>query len=198
MQLDKLVAYHKILGDPTRLRMLYILAEGECSGQQLAERLNLSQPTITHHASKLREGSLIKERRDKNTVYFSLNPYFIEAGAADTLKFILHDKGGSAEMETSAETIKQSVLRNFFAKDGRLKQIPAQLKKKLIVLEHLAGQLEQGRKYKEREINEFIKRYHDDFATLRRELIMQRFMYREDGIYELNPVEMWASWQTLK
>ncbi|ANS74096.1 ArsR family transcriptional regulator [Paenibacillus yonginensis] len=203
MQLEKIVAYHKAMGDPTRIRMLMLLAEQERSGQELAELLHLSQPTITHHAAKLREAALIKERRDRNTVYFQVNPYFIEQGAAASVANILNRTGGGQAMEDTTqqsdqETLKQSVLRNFFAKDGRLKQIPAQLKKKVIVLEHLAEQLTPGRKYEEKEINEFIKQYHEDFATLRREFIMHQFMYREEGVYELNPKTMWTSWQQLR
>ncbi|WP_223067450.1 metalloregulator ArsR/SmtB family transcription factor [Paenibacillus caui] len=202
MQLDKMVAYHKAMGDPTRLRMLMLLSKQERSGQELAELLHLSQPTITHHAAKLREAALIKERREKNTVYFSLDRYFIENGALASVNAILNRKEGDP-MEDSAvltknETMRKSVLSNFFAKDGRLKQIPSQLKKKVIVLEYFAQQLEPGRKYEEKEINEFIKRYHEDYATLRRELIMHQFMYRENGIYELNPQTMWTSWQNLR
>ena len=60
MQLDKMVTYHKAMGDPTRIRILTLLTEQERSGQELAELLHLSQPTITHHAAKLREAALIK------------------------------------------------------------------------------------------------------------------------------------------
>ncbi len=77
MQLDKVVAYHKALADPTRIRMLILLAEGELNGGELAERLSVTPATITHHAAKLREASLINERREKNTIYFRLNHYFI-------------------------------------------------------------------------------------------------------------------------
>ena len=96
------------------------------------------------------------------------------------------------------EALSKSVLRNFFSKDGRLKQIPAQLKKKLIVLQYMAERLESGHKYEEKELNEFIKQYHDDFATLRRELIMHQFMYRENDVYELNPKTMWEAWESLR
>jgi hypothetical protein len=75
--------------------------------------------------------------------------------------------------------------------------MPVQLKKKLIVLELLVSKLEKGRKYSEREINEFIKNFHGDFATIRREFIMHQFMFRENQIYELNPPEMWAKWEVL-
>ncbi|WP_272036452.1 DUF2087 domain-containing protein [Paenibacillus sp. JJ-100] len=197
MQLEKIVAYHKALADPTRLRMLLLLSEGELHGQALAERLNLSQPTVTHHAAKLREAALIQERREKNTVYFTLNPYFIREYAQASVDFIFKRKDHS-DMTDVNETLKASIMRNFFSKDGRLRQIPAQYKKKLVVLEYLVEQLEFGRKYSEKEINAFIQNYHEDFATLRREFIMHQFMYREDGVYELNPREMWTRWDQVK
>ncbi|MDP4097435.1 metalloregulator ArsR/SmtB family transcription factor [Paenibacillus sp. P96] len=198
MQLDKIVNYHKALADPTRMRVLLLLAGGEMNGQALAEKLNLSQPTVTHHAAKLREAALIKERRDKNTVYFTLNEDFIRQNAEASVKFIFDKGGREVEEEEVHEPLAASVMRNFFAKDGRLRQMPAQYKKKLIVLQHLAEQLEPGRKYSERELNEWIKTYYDDFATLRRELIMHQFMYREHDIYELNPRAMWTRWESVR
>ncbi|MWV43431.1 metalloregulator ArsR/SmtB family transcription factor [Paenibacillus sp. HJL G12] len=197
MQLEKIVNYHKALADPTRLRILLLLSEGEMNGQALAEKLNISQPTVTHHAAKLREAALITERREKNTVYFAQNRYFIQQHAQASLQFIIKE-GGKQMSEPANENVKAAVLRNFFAKDGRLRQIPAQYKKKLIALEHMVEQLEPGRKYTEKEMNEFIKHYHEDFATIRREFIMHQFMYREDGIYELNPRELWTRWENVK
>ncbi|MGQ3480383.1 DUF2087 domain-containing protein [Paenibacillus sp. TY11] len=198
MQLDKMVNYHKALADPTRMRILLLLSRGEMHGQALAKKLNLSQPTVTHHASKLREAGLIKERRDKNTVYFTLNPELIRQHAEATVRFIFEKGEGEEEMSELNETLETTVLRNFFAKDGKLRQIPAQYKKKLIVLQMLAEKLEPGRMYPERELNEWIKQYHEDFATIRRELIMHQFMYREREMYELNPREMWTRWDQVR
>ncbi|WP_342435056.1 metalloregulator ArsR/SmtB family transcription factor [Paenibacillus sp. FSL H7-0442] len=198
MQLDKMVNYHKALADPTRMRILLLLSRGEMHGQALAKKLNLSQPTVTHHASKLRETGLIKERRDKNTVYFTLNPELIRQHAEATVRFIFEKGEGEEEMSELNETLEASVLRNFFSKDGKLRQIPAQYKKKLIVLQMLAEKLEPGRMYPERELNEWIKQYHEDFATIRRELIMHQFMYREREMYELNPREMWTRWDQVR
>jgi hypothetical protein len=200
MQLDKLVNYHKALADPTRIKILIILAEGECNGQLLAEKLSLTPATITHHANKLREASLINERREKNTIYFSLNDYFIHSNATAIIEVIYRKTANKGEKESMDDTYKKlqdSVIRNFFTSEGKLKQIPAQLKKKLIVLEYLVSQLEKGRKYTEKEINDYIKPFHEDFATIRREFIMHQFMYREKDIYELNPREMWARWDSL-
>ncbi|MEK3748053.1 metalloregulator ArsR/SmtB family transcription factor [Paenibacillus sp. FSL E2-8871] len=198
MQLEKIVNYHKALADPTRLRLLLLLSQGEMHGQALAEKLNLSQPTVTHHAAKLREAALIKERRDKNTVYFKLNPEFISSGAEASLQFIFSKGARNMEEKSPENSLKESVLRNFFSKDGRLRQIPAQYKKKLIALQYMVEKLEPGVVYSEKEINEFIKQFHEDFATIRREFIMHQFMYRENDKYELNPQEIWTRWEDVE
>jgi biotin operon repressor len=198
MQLEKIVNYHKALADPTRLRLLLLLSQGEMHGQALAEKLNLSQPTVTHHAAKLREVALIMERRDKNTVFFKLNPEFISSGAEASLQFIFSKGARNMEEKSPENSLKESVLRNFFSKDGRLRQIPAQYKKKLIALQYMVEKLEPGVVYSEKEINEFIKQFHEDFATIRREFIMHQFMYRENDKYELNPQELWTRWEDAK
>lgn len=198
MQLDKVVNYHKALADPTRIKILILLAEGELNGQVLAEKLSVTPATITHHAAKLREASLINERREKNTIYFSLNHYFIKNNANATANLIYRTtEGGIINLDDNHKRLKESVIKNFFTVEGKLKSLPAQLKKKLIVLDHLVSKLEKGRKYSEQEINDFIKNFHDDFATIRREFIMHQFMFRENHIYELNPQEMWAKWEAL-
>ncbi|MDQ6419523.1 DUF2087 domain-containing protein [Paenibacillus sp. LHD-117] len=198
MQLDKVVKYHKALSDVTRVRMLVLLADGELNGQVLAEKLSVTPATITFHAAKLREASLIHERRDKNTIYFCLNPYFLKQGAAGVERLIFKSRGEDVMEQEEYVRVKESVIRNFFAADGKLKSIPSQLKKKLIVLEHVVSKLESGREYGESEINAFIKLYHNDFATIRREFIMHQFMFRENETYELNPRELWTKWEELK
>jgi len=198
MQLDKVVAYHKALADPTRVKMLILLAEGERNGQVLAEKLSVTPATITHHAAKLREASLINERREKNTIYFSLNDYFLKNNAAAAINLIYRGAdGGIGMLNEEQKRLRDSVIRNFFSKEGKLKNIPSQLKKKLIILEHMVTNLEAGRRYSEKEINEYIMAYHEDFATIRREFIMHQFLFREKEIYELNPQEMWAKWVNL-
>lgn len=100
-------------------------------------------------------------------------------------------------MDDHHAKLRNSVLRNFFTVEGTLKHLPVQLKKKLIVLEHLVSGLEQGRSYSEKEINEYIKRFDEDYATIRREFIIYRFMSRENEIYTLNPPQEWTKWETL-
>lgn len=189
MQLNKIVDFHKALGDLTRVRIIALLQQGQLSGQEIASKLGLKPPTITHHMTKLRDVGLIKERRDKNTIYFSLNTKILEMSAKAIFSV---GTGGNANMEMSVtEEESAAIINNFFTKDGKLKIYPAQRKKKLVVLAHMIKGFEFGKVYQEREINEYLKEFHEDYATLRRELIMCQFMYRENNQYELNPVELW-------
>ena len=70
-----------------------------------------------------------------------------------------------------------------FTKNGRLTSLPKQWEKRSIVLDHVAQVFEPGREYGEKEVNELLKRFHDDFAMLRRYLVDEGFMDRDHGIY---------------
>ena len=103
--------------------------------------------------------------------------------APSTISF--HLKSDEAAVQDERERLwREKVLRSFFDEDGRLRTIPAQRKKRLIVLEKLAEAFEPGHTYTEREVNLIIADVHDDFATLRRDLVDERFMTRENGQYQ--------------
>jgi hypothetical protein len=75
------------------------------------------------------------------------------------------------------------VLHNFLAADGHLTTIPSKHSKLLVVLDHLAQQFEPGRTYPEPEVNDILRRFHPDFAALRRYLVEDGFLTREDNVY---------------
>jgi hypothetical protein len=83
----------------------------------------------------------------------------------------------------AAPTDDDRVLRNYLNEDGRLKTIPSVRKNLIVILKWLAEHFEVGRKYTEKEVNAVILQYHEDYATLRRELIGHQLMQREKGIY---------------
>lgn len=190
LQLSRLVNFHKTLGDPTRIRIIALLQHGPLHGQAIAGKLGLKPPTITHHMAKLRDIGLVYERREKNTIYFSLNIKKLEYSASAILNMVSeHQKNG--ELITN-ELERNHVIKNFFTLDGKLKHFPSQRKKKIIVLEHILKGLKMGVTYDEHDINVYLEQYHEDYATLRRELIMNHFMYREKNKYEMNPPELWV------
>ena len=78
------------------------------------------------------------------------------------------------------------VLRAFLDEEGRLRSIPVARAKRAVVLEYLADHLEAGRTYRERELSAVLRRFHDDVATLRRELVGAKLVVRTtDGVYKL-------------
>lgn len=66
---------------------------------------------------------------------------------------------------------------------GRLTRIPAQRKKRDVILQELASLFEPGRTYTEREVSDRLAEYHPDFFTLRRELVGLGLLARENSIY---------------
>lgn len=76
----------------------------------------------------------------------------------------------------------QKVLRTYLS-DGRLRLMPRAGAKRRIVLDYLATQFEPGVRYSEAQVNAVLRVYHDDFAALRRYLIDERLLSRENGRY---------------
>jgi hypothetical protein len=71
----------------------------------------------------------------------------------------------------------------YFDAEGRLKEIPVGQTRQRFVLEHVVTTFEAGVRYPEKEVNEKLKAFHPDFATLRRYLIDHKLMQRENNIY---------------
>jgi hypothetical protein len=67
-----------------------------------------------------------------------------------------------------------------FVRGGRLTSIPVARGKRLVVLDHLAGLFEPGRRYTETEVNHTLGAWHPDYAALRRYLVDEGFLRRAD------------------
>ena len=83
---------------------------------------------------------------------------------------------------TQAE--KDEVLARYFNVDNKLliKGFPAKEKKKIIIMQRLICSFQPNRHYSEKEVNEILKQYYDDFVSVRRSLIQYGFLDRNgDG-----------------
>ncbi|HET6667265.1 MAG TPA: DUF2087 domain-containing protein [Intrasporangium sp.] len=78
---------------------------------------------------------------------------------------------------------RDAVLRAFLAPDGSLTDIPTRLRKRLVVLDHLAQEFEPGERYDEAAVNVRLRAFHPDVAALRRYLVDEGFLDRADGLY---------------
>lgn len=175
------VALFKCLADKSRLQILRSLAQEDMYVELLSERLGLSPSTVSFHLKKLAEiGAVTSTKAQYYTVYS------LQRGMFDrTILSIIAEESDEAALQEEREAqYRNKVLSSFFDTDGRLTVIPSQRKKRLIVLEQLAAAFEPGKTYTEREVNLTIAEFHDDFCTLRRELVDEGLMRREEGRYQ--------------
>jgi len=181
-EMKLLVVMGRALSDPTRIRILGLLAERPMYGQELAKVLDVKPPTVSHHLAPLVMAGLVRVRRENNYHYYELDSEGIQH-LAESTQHIARLLFSSKPLPPKSDE-RARVLATFI-KDGRLVSIPAQYKKRRYVMEELARSFEWGRLYDEKEVNAILKTFHDDFASLRRELIDERIMMRENGRYWL-------------
>ncbi|HWI64764.1 MAG TPA: metalloregulator ArsR/SmtB family transcription factor [Symbiobacteriaceae bacterium] len=179
-QAEQMVAFFQALADVTRLKLVGLLAQKERSVEELVAGLDVRQPTVSHHLAKLKALGLVKLRKEGQAHYYSLDEEFVHKLARSVLSV-----EGLAKMAPSDEgpTWERKVLQTFLGPDGRLKEIPAQRKKRDVILKRLVEEFERGKRYHESEVNEVLRRFHDDVATIRREFIMTKLMQRENNVY---------------
>jgi ArsR family transcriptional regulator len=69
----------RALGDPTRLRILDLVAQGEQCVCELAEAIDIPQPLLSHYLKILREAGFITVRKDGRWNYYAMNRERLEA-----------------------------------------------------------------------------------------------------------------------
>ncbi len=178
---EELVAVFKAVADPTRLRLLGLIADRPRCGQDLATHLGVSAPTVSHHLQVLRKADLVDESREGPYRFYGLRIDALRQ-AARSLSDQESVQSFAGSDDLSAE--ERKVLRTFF--DGsRLVAIPTQRKKKTMVFEEILRRLPRRKEYVERELSRFIETIHSDFCTIRREFVMGGYMDRADNRYWL-------------
>jgi biotin operon repressor len=193
----ELLSALKALSDASRLRIVGLLAGGRrLSVEELAAALALTPGTVVHHMKRLRDAGLVVAHPRHPYVEYELRlPRLASIGGA-------LDRIGRDAEATGVElpgpdgrprpAYEAKVLRAFIGGDGRLERIPAQEKKRLVILRYLAETaFEPERSYPEKEVNMLLALRHPDVASLRRFLVDLGFMRREAGIYGLRPPSEW-------
>ena len=66
-------AVFKALSDPSRREVLRLLSGGEQTAGELAERFDMSKPSMSHHFAVLKEAELIRSRREGQQIFYSLD-----------------------------------------------------------------------------------------------------------------------------
>lgn len=169
----------KCLADKSRLQILKSLAVEDMYVERLAERLGLTAPTISFHLKKLSDAGAVTAYKNQYYMMYSLNKEIFQTSMLD----ILQQESDEVQKQVQRDAdYRQRVIDAFF-EYGKLKSIPTQLKKKRIVLEVIAEAFELDRIYSEREVNIIIADFHDDFCTIRRDMVSEKLLGRNGMEY---------------
>ena len=166
----------KLIADETRLKILNILLKEDSYVEKIACELSLTPATICYHLKKMESAGVVNCSRSQFYIIYSLNRDIFEKPLYELIK-------KDEPIVSTEEKYKKEVLSSFF-KYGRLTQIPTQRKKREIVLAEILEQFELSRTYNEKEVNEIILRYHEDYCTIRREMIAFGMMTRHRETYQ--------------
>ncbi len=176
---EPLVEFFKALSDKRRLRIAGLLAERPRSVEELAANLGLSPATVSHHLSYLLHANLVEAKAQQYYNVYSLRSETLHETAARLLTVeALKETAGSC----GRDAYDEKVLADYIVA-GRLKTIPAQLRKREVILRRLAEEFRAGKRYPEKRVNEILKAFHPDYATLRRELVNMGLLSRKEGVY---------------
>lgn len=177
--LRTLLDFFKALANESRLRIVGLLASREATVGELAALLTLSEPTVSHHLTRLRELGLVERRVEGTTHTYRLVPERIEALSRQVLA---PATVSAAAARADVDGFERKVMEAFV--DGEvLRGIPASRRKREVLLRWLAERVEVDRRYTERELNAHLRRHHEDVATLRRELVGAGLLRREQSVY---------------
>ncbi len=176
---NDVIALFKCLSDRSRLQIMKSLIQEPMYVELLAERLNLTPPTISFHLKKLESIGLVYPVKEQYYIIYHLNTAVLDQKMID---FIRDESPESEKQAEREENYRKKVLDSFF-EYGKLKTIPVQRKKKLIILEEICKSFEMDRKYTEKEVNLIIADFHDDFCTIRRDMISEKLMARDGRYY---------------
>lgn len=172
------ISLFKCLSDKSRLQILKSLAVEDMYVERLAERLDLTPSTVSFHLKKLADAGAVTSCKSQYYTMYSLKRDVFETSILE----ILLKESDEAQIQAQRDAeYRQKVIDAFF-EYGKLKSIPAQRKKERIVLEEILQSFAFDRLYSEKEVNLIIADFHDDFCTLRRDMIGEHLLERNaDG-----------------
>jgi hypothetical protein len=159
-----------------RLRVFAMLVNGgPMTSDEVAGAAGLDGRTVAGALERLEAAGLI---RPEDEGRYAARPEVFAASAG--LASRLRPETDPVDLGASAE--QAAVLRGFF-RDGKLVTIPSHRGKRRVVMDFLAQQFEPGQVYREPEVNRTLKRFHPDYAALRRFLVDEEFLERREGYY---------------
>ncbi len=175
---EEILEIFKALADPSRLKIIGLLAQRPAAVEELAANLGLGASTVSHHLSRLSRAGLTTAHVDGYNNVYSLHLDALQ----DVAKRILsREQLAAFASEVDVDAFDRKVLATFVQPDGRIRSFPVQQKKYRVLLRHVVQAFDPGVRYTEAEANAILLRFNDDTARLRRSLVEVGLMQREGG-----------------
>ena len=175
---EELVTFFKALADSNRLKIVGLLAQKPYSVEELAALVGLKPSTVSHHLSRLVEADLVTSHAESYYTVYQLDKKILEEKSRSMFS---QNELSAVAAEVDADAYDNKIVRDYSRRDGSLKTLPSQRKKLEAVLRHVVKAFEPGKRYSEKQVDAILKDYHEDTATLRRELVGSQLMEREGG-----------------
>ncbi|MGE5372686.1 MAG: ArsR/SmtB family transcription factor [Solirubrobacterales bacterium] len=103
--IESLTGLFKALGEPTRLKIVRLLAETELCVCELEAVLNISQPRVSQHLKVLKTAGVVKERKERQRSFFRLDPALKTADFGVFSAFMGTAVGELAELQEEAQRL---------------------------------------------------------------------------------------------
>jgi DNA-binding transcriptional ArsR family regulator len=71
--INRCVQFFKAISDETRQKVFELLEGKELSVGEIAEKLNLTQPNVSHHLNILKQAGCVNSRREGKNIFYSVN-----------------------------------------------------------------------------------------------------------------------------
>ncbi|MBO0441908.1 ArsR family transcriptional regulator [Enterococcus sp. DIV0212c] len=89
-EIQKVSQLYKVLSDPTRLRILLLLKQGELNVTAIGEKLSMEQSAVSHQLKLLRDSHVVRSRREGKTIYYTLDDHHVIDILNQTFEHIKH------------------------------------------------------------------------------------------------------------
>jgi hypothetical protein len=175
---NEVLEFFKAFTNIERLKIAGLLAATALTATQAAERLRMQPKEAMNHISYLAHLGYLKSQE---------GVYTLDSEALKKLsrQVLEGSKPRSKAEDFEGEEFDRKVLKDFISIDGKLIAIPTQNKKRLVILRYLLQPFEPGIRYPEKQVNELLRQYFADTASLRRYMVDEGLLKRENSVYWL-------------
>jgi hypothetical protein len=172
--MNEMLDFLKAVSSADRLRIIGLLAQKRATRAEISAQLTLPAREVFDHLEFLEQVGVVSQKDD----LFELNPDKLTAFARERLA----QERQAYIPAPGLDDKSRRVLRACLNPDGSVKQVPGQLAKLQVILHYLVQAFAPQTDYTEKEVNDILRRFNEDTAGLRRDLVDAGLLAREsDG-----------------